>query len=264
MSGEKFGNFYPLNLLTIKHLRVSIQNQQKETAIIKDVSFTIAAGEILALVGESGSGKSTVALAIGNLLPQNARTTGTILFLGREKPQSFLGSNICYIFQESMSCLNPLKRIGDQIAEGFLYHNPEEKKATRARVLRLLNRLQFKDAESVYSSYPHQLSGGMQQRILIAIALINNPQLLLADEPTTALDTVAQRSVLELLTKHVRKLRCGMLFITHNLAVARKIADRIGVLHQGRLIEVGSTNRILDRPKQPYTKQLVGSLPKHL
>ncbi|MDR2677380.1 MAG: ABC transporter ATP-binding protein [Puniceicoccales bacterium] len=235
--------------------------------MVFDVSLEIDPGEVLALVGESGSGKSLTTLAIGGLLPRNARVDGKIAFarmpllaLDEKKMQKVRGKHIAYIFQEPMACLNPLRTIGFQICESIRIHNPSlTRKEIRETAINILGRLYFQDPEEILRSRPHQLSGGMQQRAGIAMAICNHPQLLIADEPTTALDMASERIVLDLLRELQRTEGFAFLLVTHNLNIVREMAQRVAIMHEGRVVEFGKTFDIFSNPKHEYTRELLGT-----
>ena len=240
---------------------------------VRDLSFAIAPGEVLGLVGESGSGKSVTSLAIMGLLPGSASVRGQISFQnGHGKVSSLLdlppdslrelrGSRIAMIFQEPMTALNPVMRVGDQIAEAVLAHNKLSKAEAWQRAVEGMRDVAIPDPEQRARSYPHQLSGGMRQRVMIAMAIVNRPQLLIADEPTTALDVTIQAQILELLNDLRRKFGLAMLFISHDLAVVSHVADRVAVLYAGNLVELGTKADIFDAPAHPYTQGLLRAIP---
>ncbi len=236
---------------------------------VHDLSFTIAPGETLGLVGESGSGKSATSLALLRLLPPTARLSGAITFAGRRldtlpEPaiRSLRGSAISMIFQEPMTALNPVMRVGDQIAEALLAHHPGLARATvRDRVLAAMHEVGLPAPETRLRDYPHQFSGGQRQRILIAIALINRPQLLIADEPTTALDVTVQAQILDLLRTLRRTHSLAILFISHDLAVVSQIAHRVAVMQHGRIVESALAATLFRAPSHPYTRKLLASAP---
>ena len=240
---------------------------------VGDLSFAIAPGEVLGLVGESGSGKSVTSLAIMGLLPGSANVSGEIKFQnGDGSPSSLLtlapdslrqlrGSRIAMIFQEPMTALNPVMRVGDQIAEAVLAHNRISKSEAWQRAVDGMREVAIPDPEQRVRSYPHQLSGGMRQRVMIAMAIVNRPQLLIADEPTTALDVTIQAQILELLNELRRKFNLAMLFISHDLAVVSHVADRVAVMYAGNLVELGAKADIFDAPAHPYTQGLLRAIP---
>ena len=244
-----------------------------KTFAVRDLSFTIAPGEVLGLVGESGSGKSVTSLALMHLLPRQAQITGDILFqngdgsarsllaLSDEDMRRLRGSSVAMIFQEPMTALNPVMRVGDQIAEAVLAHGHVSKAEAWQRALAGMNEVAIPDAEHRARDYPHQLSGGMRQRVMIAIAIVNRPQLLIADEPTTALDVTIQSQILELLAGLRTKFNLAMLFISHDLAVVSQVADRVAVMYAGSLVELGSKQDIFRAPAHPYTRGLLRAIP---
>src|SRR6476620_1219480 len=235
------------------------------------VSFAIRRGETVALVGESGSGKSVSALSILKLLPYPAAShpSGSIHFKGRELLglsergiRHVRGNDITIIFQEPMTSLNPLHTIEKQIGEILLLHQSITGATARARTLELLTQVGIPEAETRLGSYPHQLSGGQRQRVMIAMALANEPDLLIADEPTTALDVTVQAQILKLLKDIQTRLGMSMLFITHDLGIVRKIADRVCVMSKGKIVEQGPVERIFTAPEHPYTRALLAAEPK--
>ncbi len=234
-----------------------------------EISFGVAEGETLGLVGESGSGKSATSLALLGLLPPSAHVSGQILFrdqnlreLSERQMQRRRGREIAMIFQEPMTALNPVMPVGGQIAEAIRAHHPEMRgSAVRARVLEAMREVALPDPESRMGEYPHQFSGGQRQRILIAIAIVNRPHLLVADEPTTALDVTVQAQILALLAELRRKYSLTMLFISHDLAVVSQVADRVAVMQHGRIVEQGPAEEIFSRPRHPYTRKLLASAP---
>ena len=245
-------------------------------AAVKGLSFSIAPGEVLGLVGESGSGKSVTSLAIIRLLPPQARISGEILFangnrsacnllqLPEEEMRHLRGSGIAMIFQEPMTALNPVMRVGDEIAEAILAHDNSKEISKREawqRAIEAMNDVAISDPERRARDYPHQLSGGMRQRVMIATAIANRPQLLIADEPTTALDVTIQAQILELLAELREKFGLAMLFISHDLAVVSQVADRVAVMYAGSLVELGAKRDIFNSPAHPYTRGLLKAVP---
>jgi len=240
---------------------------------VRDLSFAIAPGEVLCLVGESGSGKSVTSLAVMGLLPPSATVTGEIDFKnGDENGTNLLelhsdairrlrGSRIAMIFQEPMTALNPVMRVGDQVAEAVLAHKPISKAEAWQRAVEGMRDVAIPDPEQRARSYPHQLSGGMRQRVMIAMAIVNRPQLLIADEPTTALDVTIQAQILELLNDLRRKFGLAMLFISHDLAVVSHVADRVAVMYTGSLVELGAKADVFNAPAHPYTRGLLRAIP---
>jgi peptide/nickel transport system ATP-binding protein len=252
-------------LLQVENLTISFGT----APVVEAISLAIAASETLGLVGESGSGKSATSLALLRLLPLTARVAGSIAFAGRELqslPESQMralrGSAISMIFQEPMTALNPVMRVGDQIAETLLAHHPRTTRdEVRERVLAAMREVALPAPETRIRDYPHQFSGGQRQRILIAMALINRPQLLIADEPTTALDVTVQAQILSLLRDLRDTHSLAMLFISHDLAVVSQIADRIAVMQRGRIVELAPTAQLFQSPQHPYTRRLLASAP---
>ncbi|MDA8051547.1 MAG: ABC transporter ATP-binding protein [Rhodospirillales bacterium] len=242
---------------------------------LHQVSIRIARGESLVIVGESGSGKSSLGLAVMRLLPRTARmTTGTIRFLASDGTsheltttdatilQRLRGKEIGMIFQEPMTSLNPVYRIGDQITEAIRFHEALPRTAARDRAVALLAHLGIAEPERRMAAFPHELSGGLRQRVVIAIALVCNPSLLIADEPTTALDVTVQAQILDLLKRLRGERGMALLFVTHHLGVAREIADRILVLYAGRAVEEGPAAAVIAHPLHPYTRALLQSVPR--
>ena len=259
----------PPPLLEVDSLTIAFGTR----TVVDNISFTLAPGETLGLVGESGSGKSATSLALLRLLPPTASISGSILLdgqpiltLAEPAMRSLRGSAVSMIFQEPMTALNPVMRIGDQIAESLLAHHPRTPRAeVRRRVLAAMHEVGLPAPETRLRDYPHQFSGGQRQRILIASALINRPRLLIADEPTTALDVTVQAQILTLLA-HLRDTHAlAMLFISHDLAVVAQAAsrpgDRIAVMQHGRLIEQAPTAQLFRNPQHPYTRALLASAP---
>jgi microcin C transport system ATP-binding protein len=258
-------------LLDVKDLSVAFKQGDKEILAVDRISFDIAKGETVAIVGESGSGKSVTALSVMKLLPYPAarHPSGKVHFKGQELLQlpeyeirKVRGNDITIIFQEPMTSLNPLHTIEKQIGEILDLHRGMSGAAARARILELLTQVGIPDPETRLGSYPHQLSGGQRQRVMIAMALANEPDLLIADEPTTALDVTVQAQILKLLKDIQSRLGMSMLFITHDLGIVRKIADRVCVMSKGEIVEQGPVERIFTAPEHPYTRALLAAEPK--
>jgi peptide/nickel transport system ATP-binding protein len=237
---------------------------------VQDVSLRVGPGEIVGVIGESGSGKSSIALAMMGLLPDSATVTasrldvaGTDMQGATERDWSTLrGSRASMVFQEPMSALNPCMRIGAQIAEVLRIHGVADKRTARARALEILHLVRMPDAERRLGYYPHQLSGGQRQRVVIAIAVAAGPTLLVADEPTTALDVTVQAQILELLRTLRDETGMGVLFISHDLGVVGQLCERVAVMYRGRIVETGRAERVLADPQHPYTKALLESIPR--
>ena len=258
-------------LLSVRDLSVAFGQGAREVLAVDRVSFDIGKGETVALVGESGSGKSVTALSVMKLLPYPAahHPSGAISFKGQElltMPERDIrrvrGNDITIIFQEPMTSLNPLHTIEKQISEILLLHRGMTGEAARARIIELLNHVGIPDPATRLGSYPHQLSGGQRQRVMIAMALANEPDLLIADEPTTALDVTVQAQILKLLKDTQVRLGMSMLFITHDLGIVRKLADRVCVMNHGKIVEQGAVERAFTAPEHPYTKALLAAEPK--
>jgi microcin C transport system ATP-binding protein len=258
-------------LLDVKDLSVAFKQGTKEILAVDRISFDIAKGETVAIVGESGSGKSVTALSVMKLLPYPAarHPSGSVHFKGQEllslrehEIRKVRGNDITIIFQEPMTSLNPLHTIEKQIGEILDLHRGMSGAAARARILELLTQVGIPDPETRLGSYPHQLSGGQRQRVMIAMALANEPDLLIADEPTTALDVTVQAQILKLLKDIQTRLGMSMLFITHDLGIVRKIADRVCVMSKGKIVEQGPVERIFTAPEHPYTRALLAAEPK--
>jgi microcin C transport system ATP-binding protein len=258
-------------LLEIRDLSVVFRQGQRETVAVDRISFDIGNGETVALVGESGSGKSVTALSVLKLLPYPAarHPSGTVLFKGRDLlplPNAAMrqvrGNNISIIFQEPMTSLNPLHTIEKQIGEILLLHQSLTGAPARARIVELLTQVGIPEPQTRLSSYPHQLSGGQRQRVMIAMALANEPDLLIADEPTTALDVTVQAQILALLKDIQKRLGMAMLFITHDLGIVRKLADKVCVMKEGKIVEQGPVERVFTQAVHPYTKALLAAEPK--
>lgn len=251
-------------ILDVRNLTVRFNG----TEAVSGVTFSVGRGETVALVGESGSGKSVTALSTVDLLPESAELGGSISYDGAEmmgaseaELRAVRGNDISFIFQEPMTSLNPLHTLEKQIAESLSLHQGLSGAEARKRIIELLTRVGIRDPETRLGAYPHQLSGGQRQRVMIAMALANNPQLLIADEPTTALDVTIQAQILELLAELKRDMGMSLLFITHDLTIVRRIADRVCVMKDGLIVEQGKTKEIFDDPRHPYTKKLLAAEP---
>jgi microcin C transport system ATP-binding protein len=253
-------------LLDVKDLNVRFRQDGDTTHAVRNVSFQVAKGETVALVGESGSGKSVTALSTVQLLGDSAHMDGSITYDGTEMvnaPEDDLrrvrGNDISFIFQEPMTSLNPLHTLEKQLAESIELHQGLRGAKVRDKIIQLLNQVGIRDVESRLGAYPHQLSGGQRQRVMIAMALANGPELLIADEPTTALDVTIQAQILELLAELKDKQGMSLLFITHDLTIVRKIADRVCVMKDGEIVEAGPTDEIFANPQHPYTQMLLAA-----
>lgn len=262
-------------LLEVKHLDVHLKSDDNLVHIVKDSSFTLEKGQTLAIVGESGSGKSVTSMAIMQLLPKEITTYGansSVLFDGQEilkltdkQMQSIRGKKIGMIFQEPMTSLNPYVKIGQQVAEAVSIHNPNVSKAEAHKLaLQMLNTVKIPNAESKMNAYPHEFSGGQLQRIMIAMALINKPDLLIADEPTTALDVTTQAEILELMRELQREMGMAIILISHDLRLVRRYSDDVCVMQYGVIIERGTTAEVFDNPQHPYTVELLTPIPSEL
>lgn len=252
-------------LLEVDHLSISF----RDCVAVRDLSYTIDSGEVLGLVGESGSGKSVSSLAILRLLDAAAHVEGRIRFAGQDllslRPRAmrrYRGQKIAMIFQEPMTALNPVMTIGRQVAEAFRAHQPGKSRSqARTAVLEMLHAVAIPEPELRMGDYPHQFSGGQRQRILIAMALINRPELLIADEPTTALDVTVQAQILDLLKTLRERFGLAMLLISHDLGVVAGAAGRVAVMRKGVLLETGTRDQIFFEPGHPYTRSLLGAAP---
>jgi peptide/nickel transport system ATP-binding protein len=252
-------------LLSIDQLTIAFRGKP----VVRELSLTIEPGRVLGLVGESGSGKSVTSLAILGLLDSAAEVRGSIRFDGenlltlrQDALRRYRGRRVAMIFQEPMTALNPVMPVGRQIAEAIETHQPTlTRREVRKTVIGSLEAVALPDPEKRYADYPHQFSGGQRQRILIAMALANRPQLLIADEPTTALDVTVQAQVLKLLRDLQQQFNLAMLFISHDLAVVAEVADRVAVMRHGWLLEQGSREQIFHTPRHPYTRSLLGAVP---
>jgi peptide/nickel transport system ATP-binding protein len=255
-------------LLDVQDLTVVFESARASVTAVDHVSFHVAAGETLGLVGESGSGKSVTAFSILRLLQPPGRVAGgrvifegrDLLTLGEREMREVRGARISLIFQEPMTALNPVMRVGDQIAEALTVHGTDAREA-RTRAVELLEAVRMADPARRVRDYPHQLSGGMRQRVMIAIALACRPPLIIADEPTTALDVTIQAQVLELLRELKERFGLALLLITHDFGVIAEMADRVAVMYRGRLVEEGAVRQILRAPEHEYTRSLLAAVP---
>ncbi len=256
-------------LLDVRNLCIDFQVHDEVHRAVDKVSFSIAPGEVLAVVGESGSGKSVTGLSLTGLLPPppGCRVGGEVLYQGRNllecsprELRQYRGKQIAYIFQEPGTALNPVFTIGHQIAEAIRLHRPGVKDV-KAEIVKALDMVKIHEPERRFEDYPHQLSGGMQQRVMIAMALACNPRLLVADEPTTALDVTIQAQIINLLRELRERLGMSIMLITHNFGIVSGFADRVAVMRQGRILEQKDTSGILKSPEHPYTRALIGCIP---
>ena len=255
-----------MSLLEVRDLKVSFTQDGQVTQAVRGVSFALDRGETVALVGESGSGKSVTALSTVSLLGGAARVEGSVTYDGTQMIgaserdlRRVRGNDISFIFQEPMTSLNPLHTLEKQIGESLALHQGLTGQAARDRIIELLNRVGIRDAETRLGAYPHQLSGGQRQRVMIAMALANKPDILIADEPTTALDVTIQAQILDLLAELKREEGMGLLFITHDLGIVQRIADRVCVMKDGEIVETGPTADVFGNPQHPYTQKLLNA-----
>ncbi len=258
-------------ILSVRSLHLAIAGRRRHTPILRDVSLDIAPGEVHGLVGESGAGKTMIGKVILGIQPSRARITGgSVLFdgadithLSERERRRLMGRGLGLIPQDPMTSLNPAYRIGGQIADVLRLHLGMNRTAARARTLELLHDVHIREPERVLRQYPHELSGGMRQRVSIAIAFACRPKLIVADEPTTALDVTVQRQVLALIKQMQAQEGASILFVTHDLGVVAKICDRVTVLHGGRVLEAGDTRRIVEASQHEYTRALMAATPRH-
>ncbi|CQR46982.1 Oligopeptide transport ATP-binding protein OppD [Paraliobacillus sp. PM-2] len=258
------------NILEVNNLQVSFDTYGGEVQAVRGVSFNLKKGETLAIVGESGSGKSVTTRALARLIPSppGRIKEGEILFDGKDlaklsdkQMQAIRGKDISTIFQDPMTSLNPTMKIGTQIMEGLIKHQKMSKSQAKERTIELLELVGLPNPSERVDQYPHQFSGGQRQRIVIAIALACNPKILIADEPTTALDVTIQAQILELMKDIQKKTDSSIIFITHDLGVVANVADRVAVMYAGKIVEIGTADEIFYNPKHPYTWGLIGSMP---
>ncbi|MBQ0037687.1 MAG: ABC transporter ATP-binding protein [Clostridiales bacterium] len=254
-------------MLEIRDLHVQFRDSDHEC--VRGINLTVGDGEIVGLVGESGSGKTVTAMMVSGLLKSDRVITHgdiildgcQLLSAGDETLQKIQGRDICVVFQEPMSAMNPVMRIGPQVEECLRVHTDLSKAERRERALQALRDVELNNVEEIYRKYPHELSGGMLQRVMIAAAILPNPKLLLADEPTTALDVTIQAQILELLKRLNRERGMSVLFISHNLNVVRKLCTRVAVMEKGQIVEDGATDQVFYHPQAPYTQKLIAAIP---
>lgn len=258
-------------LLEVKNLSIEFYDHDVPERVVNGLNLELGRGEILGIVGESGSGKSMTAMAVAGLLKRHdMKKEGEILFEGEEllhasrnKLRHYQGNDIGIVFQEPMTSLNPVKRIGWQVEESLRIHRPEmDRKERYARAIEVLRDVELAAPELVYKKYPHELSGGMRQRVMIASAMICEPKLLIADEPTTALDVTIQLQIVKLLQRLNQEKHMAILFISHDLSLVRRLCGRVIVMCNGYVVETGDTNAIFDTPGQDYTRELINAIPK--
>ena len=257
-------------LLEVKDLNIEFHDHLIPETVVYDFDLELKAGEIVGLVGESGSGKSMSALAIAGLLSRrDMHERGQILFDGldlltceRSKLRKIQGNEISMIFQEPMTSLNPVKRIGWQIEESLRIHTELNKEERYQKAIEMMKEVELPDPERLYRQYPHELSGGMRQRVMIAAAMICNPRILIADEPTTALDVTIQAQIVELLKRMNREKQTSILFISHDLSLVKQLCERVLVMKGGYIVETGLTQEVFAHPKEEYTQRLIAAIPK--
>lgn len=258
-------------ILDVTDLHIEFHDHDLPETVVHDFDLMLEEGEIVGIVGESGSGKSMSALAIAGLLNRHSlKKTGRIMFNGddlltcdRASLRSYQGDEISMIFQEPMTSLNPVKRIGWQVEESLFIHHPDiDKKERKRRAIEMLKAVGLNDAENIYYMHPHELSGGMRQRVMIAAAMIGNPKILIADEPTTALDVTVQAQIVELLKKINKERGTSIIFISHDLSLVSQLCERVIVMQKGNIVESGKTSRIFSNPTDTYTKKLIAAIPK--
>jgi peptide/nickel transport system ATP-binding protein len=263
-------------MLSVQNLSISFQSNNEQTTVVQNISFELQSQQILGIVGESGSGKSVTSLAILGLLSKNAKVQGTILFnactersrsetdlttLSEKQFQKIRGNQISMIFQEPMSSLNPSLTCGFQVVEILKQHQKISKTAAKNQVIELFNKVKLPRAEAIFNQYPHQISGGQKQRVMIAMAIACKPQILIADEPTTALDVTVQKEIIELLKELQQETKMSIIFITHDLALVSEIADTVLVMYKGEIVEQGLVKNVFQTPQNNYTKALINSKP---
>ncbi|MEA3247895.1 MAG: ABC transporter ATP-binding protein [Gemmatimonadota bacterium] len=258
-------------LLSVENLRVAFADRHGVRVAVDGTSFAVAQGEVVALVGESGSGKSATALAIMGILPENGRVgPGSavrldgqdLLAMPERELRGLRGRRIAMVFQEPAAALNPVMKVGDQVAEVAIVHGERDRRAARARAVAMLERVGLPDAAALYDAYPHELSGGMRQRVMIAAALLLEPALVIADEPTSALDVTVQAQVLRLLLELQRASGTAILLITHDLGVVAETCERAMVMRAGRIVETASVDDLFHAPTHEYTRELLAAMPR--
>lgn len=257
-------------LLEVIDLNIEFRDHLIPETVVYDFDLSLDTGDIVGIVGESGSGKSMSALAIAGLLNRHdMKKQGQILFEGinlltcpRQELRKIQGNDIGIVFQEPMTSLNPVKKIGWQVEESLKIHTEMNKEERRRKAIEALQSVELEDPEGIYDKYPHELSGGMRQRVMIAAAIVCEPKILIADEPTTALDVTIQAQIIKLLEKINREKRTAILFISHDLSLVRQLCERIIVMQGGYIVETGSTEQIFHQPEQEYTKKLIAAIPR--
>jgi peptide/nickel transport system ATP-binding protein len=260
-------------LLSIRNLSVHFGKGAGRVTAVKNISLEVRKGELLAIVGESGSGKSVTALSLLRLLPKQTEVTGhAFLHRWEEQPMDLIqipqnevnhvrGSSVAMIFQEPMTSLNPVFTCGYQVMESIMLHQKLSRKKARQKTIELFEKVHLPQPTEMLKRYPHEISGGQKQRVMIAMAMSGNPSLLIADEPTTALDVTVQKNILELIKQLQRQNNMGVIFITHDLGIVADIADKIAVMHKGEIVEQGHAGEVLSDPRHPYTKALLACRP---
>lgn len=257
-------------LLEVIDLNIEFRDHLIPETVVYDFDLSLDTGDIVGIVGESGSGKSMSALAIAGLLNRHdMKKQGQILFEGinlltcpRQELRKIQGNDIGIVFQEPMTSLNPVKKIGWQVEESLKIHTEMNKEERRRKAIEALQSVELEDPEGIYDKYPHELSGGMRQRVMIAAAIVCEPKILIADEPTTALDVTIQAQIIKLLEKINREKRTAILFISHDLSLVRQLCERIIVMQGGYIVETGNTEQIFHQPEQEYTKKLIAAIPR--
>ena len=260
------------NIVEVRNLSIDFKVRDGSFKAVDDISFDIETNKTLALVGESGSGKSVTAMSIMQLLPMPQATYGDkssikfnqkeIINASKKELLSIRGNIISMVFQEPMTSLNPYHKVGNQITESVLLHTSTSKKAAKEEAIELMKLVEIDDVQRRFNSYPHELSGGQRQRIMIAMALVNKPKLLIADEPTTALDVTIQAQILDLMSKLKKELGMSILFITHDLGLVKEFSDQVCVMQSGKIVESGDTNIVFKTPQHSYTQKLLSAEPQ--